>query len=270
MKKKLLIILAVILVLLATILVYSSKVTSHHIKVIETSIIDDNLPEKYHGLKVVHFSDILYGKLTTIKDLEKVVTKINETNPDIVVFTGDLFHKDIKLNNKEINKVTSCLSKIKAKYGLFAIMGDNDTKYKDSYYQIFGSIGTILDNESALVYINDTTPIRITGINNPNKEETKTEEELKLYNILLLHKPDDIDKVKNKYNLVLAGHSMGGQIKLPFYGPLIKLKGAKNYFSGDYTANGMKLFVTDGIGTQNINMRINNNPKINFYRIYQK
>ena len=270
MKKKLLIFLAIILVLLALVLIYSSKITSHNVKVIEYSITDKNLPEKYHGLKVIHFSDILYGKLTTIKDLDKVVKKINETNPDIVVFTGDFFHKDIKLSDKEIEKVTSSLKKINAKYGMFVILGDNDIKYKDSYFKIFGEIATILDNESIDIYLNDKTPIRITGIRDTSKEELKTEEENKLYNILLLHKPDDIDKIKNKYSLVLAGHSMGGQIKLPFYGSLIKLKGAKKYFSGLYTVNDMKLYVNDGIGSQNINMRIGNNPKINFYRIYAK
>ena len=63
---------------------------------------------------------------------------------------------------------------------------------------------------------------------------------------------------------------MGGQIKLIFYGPLIKLKGAKTYISGEYDINGSKLFVNDGIGSQNTNMRINNHPKINLYRLYSK
>ena len=61
---------------------------------------------------------------------------------------------------------------------------------------------------------------------------------------------------------------MGGQIKLPFFGPLIKLKGSKTYVSGYYEVNGTKLYVSDGIGSQNVSMRVNNHPKINFYRLY--
>ena len=269
MKKKLIIVLVSIIVLLSIILIYSSKVTTHSIKVVEYGIIDNKLPNEYHGLKIVHFSDISYVKSTTIKELEKLVKKINDLNPDVVVFTGDLFHKNIKITDKEKDKIKSLLSKINAKYEKYAILGDSDLKFKDAFYQILSDDFIILDNGINLLYITSSKPIRFMGLNNINKEEIiSDEEENILYNILLLHKPDDLEKLKNKYNLVFAGHSMGGQIKLPFYGPLIKLKGAKKYISGEYDYNGAKLFVSDGIGSQSVNMRINNKPKINLYRIY--
>ena len=270
MKKKLIICLVIVLFLLVLVLLYNKYFVSHKIKVMEYAIIDKNLPENFHGLKIVHYSDILYGKSTTTKDIDKMVNKINELNPDIVIFTGDLFIKDIKVNNKELEKIKTSLSRINAKYKKYAVLGDNDKKYKDSFYQIFDDDYDILDNEESLFYLNGELPIRFMGISNPKKEELITDEEIKYYNILLTHKPDDVTSLKNNYNLMFAGHSMGGQIKLIFYGPLIKLKGAKTYISGEYDINGSKLFVNDGIGSQNTNMRINNHPKINLYRLYSK
>lgn len=269
MKKKLIIVLLVILAIIAITLLFNKYFIAHKIKIIEYGITDKNIPENYHGLKIVQYSDILYGKSTTLKDLNKLTKKINELKPDIVIFTGDLFMKDIKINEKELVKIQKALSKINAKYGMYAVIGDNDLSFKDSFYQVFQDDYTILDNESSLFYINEEIPVRITGINDPRKEELFNEDD-NLYNILITHKPDNILKLKNKYNLAFAGHSMGGQIKLPFFGPLIKLEGSKTYISGYYEVNNTKLYVNDGIGTQNISMRVNNYPKINFYRLYNK
>ena len=269
MKKKLIIALLITLVFLALTLLFNKYFIAHKIKIVEYGITDKNIPDNFHGLKIVHYSDILYGKSTTLKDLEKAVNKINEIKPDIVIFTGDLFIKELKIGEKELNKIKNTLSKIDAKYGMYAVIGDNDLKYKDSFYQVLQDDYIILDNESSLIYINEETPIRITGINNPKKEELIAEDDT-LYDILIIHKPDELIKLKNKYNLVFAGHSIGGQITLPFFGPLIKLKGAKTYIGGYYDINGTKLYVNEGLGTQNVSMRVNNRPKINFYRIYNK
>ena len=269
MKRKLIIILISIIFLLSIILIYSKKVTSHSLKVVEYGIVDKNIPDDFHGMKIVHFSDVEYGKTTNLKDLEKIIKKVNELNPDIVIFTGDFFNKNIKVSDNEKEKIKNILSTINSKYENYAILGDNDISFKDLFYQIFNDNFIILDNESNLLYTTSGKPVRFMGLNDINKEEIINDEDNnKLYNILLLHKPDEIDNIKNKYNLVFAGHSMGGQIKIPFYGPLIKLKGAKKYISGEYKVNNTMLYVNDGIGSESINMRINNKPKINLYRIY--
>lgn len=270
MKKKLIIVLIIILVLLTIVLVYNKAYKSHHITVKEYAITDKLLPEPYHGLKIVQYSDILYGKSANLNDIKNMVKKINMARPDIVIFTGDFFSKDIKLSQKELEKIKKELNKINAKYEKFVVIGDNDLTFKDAFYQLFNDEYKILDNESFLFYLDSEVPIRITGINNPKKEEVLSEEDNKLFNILMIHKPDELMKLKNNYNLAFAGHSIGGQIKLPFFGPLIKLKGAKTYISGKYKVGNTTLFVNDGIGSQNFNMRIGNNPKINFYRLYAK
>ncbi len=269
MKKKLIITLIIVILLLSIVLIYSKKITSHSLKVTEYGIVDKNIPDEFHGLKIVHFSDVQYGKLTNLNDLKKVINKINELNPDVVIFTGDFFNKNIKVTDNEKEKIKNLLLTINSKYENYAILGDNDLLFKDLFYQIFNDNFIILDNESNLLYISSGKPIRFIGLNDITKEEIINDEDNnKLYNILLLHKPDEIESLKNKYNIVFAGHSMGGQIKLPFYGPLIKLNGAKKYISGEYKINDTLLYVNDGIGSESINMRIGNKPKINFYRIY--
>lgn len=269
MKKKLIITLLVILVILIIVFFYNKYFVSHKIKIKEYGIVEKNIPESFHGLKVVHFSDILYGKSTNLKDIKNVVKKINELNPDVVIFSGDLFFKDIKVSDKEVEKIKNELKRINVKSEKFAILGDNDKKFKDKFYTIFNDDFVILDNEVYDLYNGSEESIKIIGITDYKKEDEALKEDPS-FKILILHKPDEIEKLKNKYNIVLSGHSLGGQIKLPFYGSLIKISGAKKYISGKYKIDNTTLFVNDGIGSQNVNTRINNYPKINFYRIYSK
>lgn len=269
MKKKTIIILLITLLIITFLLIINKFIISKNIKIVEYAIIDKKLPDNFHGLKIMHFSDIHFGKNTSISTIKKIKDKADKLRPDIIVFSGDFFDKNIKVSDNEIKKIKSEIDKIYAKYERYAILGDNDIKYKDKFYQIFDESYKILDNESSLFYLNSTTPLKITGFNDTSKE-IKYENESKLYEIAILHKPDDADKLLNKYNIIFASHSMGGQIKFPFFGPIIKTNGCKKYTSGKYEVNNSVLYVNEGIGSYNISFRVNNSPKIDLYRLYSK
>ena len=87
--------------------------------------------------------------------------------------------------------------------------------------------------------------------------------------ITLIHKPDEIKNLDNT-NLVFAGHSLGGQIKLPFIGGLKKIDGASTYLDSYYQVNNKQLYISNGIGTQDISFRFYNTPSITLYRLYNK
>ena len=76
--------------------------------------------------------------------------------------------------------------------------------------------------------------------------------------------------LKNKFNLILAGHSHHGQIRLPLIGAIILPDGAKKYYNGYYEFNKTKLYISNGIGTSTINFRLFNKPSFNLYRITNK
>ena len=71
-------------------------------------------------------------------------------------------------------------------------------------------------------------------------------------------------------SLILAGHSLGGQIRIPFWGALIKLNGAKKYSDNYYKINDSQMYISYGIGNGNINIRLFNEPSINVYRLIAK
>lgn len=270
-------IIIIFLIIIFGILFYINFIEIKFLKINEYKIESNKIPETFDGLKIVHFSDIHYGTTINEKELEKVVNKINDLNPDIVIFTGDLFDKNIKINEDTQKTITEALSKIETRLYKYAIIGNEDTSNENYSLIMKDSNFIILNNESTLIYDNNNTPIMITGFNT-NEEVNYTIltnfideiDTTNLYKIVLTHQPDNTDNFLS-YNpdLILAGHSLGGLIKIPFIKPLFLQDGAKTYYNDSYNLNNSQLFISNGLGTSGLNARFNNLPSINLYRLYK-
>lgn len=232
----------------------------------EYSIISEEIPKGFDGMKIVQISDIHYGTTINESSLKKMVNKVNQLKPDIIVFTGDLVAKGINPTDKIKAEITVNLSKLEATIGKYAIASNEDLE-NDSFFDLITNSGfTLLNNEAKLIYNNDDEPIELVGISSINSKIELTDN----YKIALIHKPDDIDNIKNdNYNIVMAGHNHGGIIRLPFLGGLINIEGAKKYHNDYYEIYNTKLYVSSGLGTSNINFRMFNQPSINLYRFYK-
>lgn len=142
--KKIIFFTIIFFIVILCLFLYSSFIGTKGLIVKEYKIVNKNLPDEFNGLKVVHFSDVHYGKHFNKKRLEQVINKINELNPDIVVLTGDLL--DSKLNDEEIAELKGLLSKINVNIGKYAINGNHDN-YKYWEYII---------SDSGFINLNDT------------------------------------------------------------------------------------------------------------------
>ena len=90
-------------------------------------------------------------------------------------------------------------------------------------------------------------------------------------NLVLTHNPDDIDLLSSDEEyVVLAGGSLKGQVRIPFFGGIIKKDGYKKYTESYYNIGNIKLYNSGGIGTNNVNFRLFNKPEINLYRLEKK
>lgn len=239
----------------------------------------DDIPNSFDSLKIVHFSDLHYNRALTINKVKDIVKEINLINPDIVVFTGDLVDEDVYLEDKDYDLLINTLKEINAKYGKYAILGNHDynlniNKVIDTYKS---SDFKYLDNNYDIIYSNSLDKIFLGGINNYKEEDTfkifdyfnDTEDE-NIYKIILTHEPDITDDIleKKDINLILAGHSHNGQIRLPIVGAMYTPPGSKKYYDNHYKINDTNLYISSGIGFSLVNYRFLDKPSINFYRIY--
>ena len=281
--RKFIVITCVIILIISGLLLYSRFIATSGLNVKEYKVVNDKITDEYHGLKIVHLSDIHFGSTITENDLDHLVNKVNELNPDIVVITGDIIDERISYDK---NILIDYLKKIQSKLGKFAISGNHDLPLDDFNSIVEESGFTNLDNTYKLIYANSSKPIIISGISSNYSDSsnigTKTAEfdsyianltdDIKpIYSILLIHEPDFIDSLNiDNYDLILAGHSHGGQVKLPLIKKLYTPYGAKKYYDEYYKINQTDLYISSGLGTSKLKFRLFNRPSINFYRITNK
>lgn len=278
--------LIILTIIIICFFLYMNKVATHGLITNEIKITDPSI-NTFHSLKIVQFSDLHYGKTTYEKDLIKLVNEINKNKPDIVVFTGDLIDKSIKAEDEVVKIVTRELKRIDANIGKYMITGEQDTNNSQYLMMMENSNFIDLNNKYDLIYNKDYEHIMIAGLSNSTNDPKATVDRFKetsdylkglketdakpIYKILIMHEPDEINTIEyGLFNLVLAGHSHGGQIRLPFIGAINKFNNAKEYSDSYYELNETKLYVSSGIGTTNYSLRLFNKPSINFFRITKR
>lgn len=243
------------------------------ITVEEYAITSNKITENYNGLKIIQFSDIQFGRITNEKELKKVVNKINETKPDIIVFTGDMLSDYITLSDDNKNFLKDTLKELNASLGKYAVTGDKDYTDIDFYKELCETAGfKILNKETVPIYYKGNTPIYITGVASLQEEKDMLwhTESNNNYQILLAHEPIRFNENYKYTDLTLSGHSMGGIIRIPFLNGILKDENSSTYEKGRYDKENSTLFVNPGIGSDKINGRFLNHPTIYLYRLYHQ
>ena len=249
------IMLSIILIILCIGMFIGAKI----VIVKEYRIEKNNIPSSFHGIKIVQISDLLYNSFNK-KDLEKLEKQINEIEPDILIFTGDIKRKDIKLTKEDIEILENFFKNINSSIKKYAINGDLDD---DSFNLIIENSNFILlNNEIDSVFYKDPTPIDIIGFNTNNLDFEKIKSER--FSICLLHNPDEIDTILEHVNcnIAFSGDTLGGEIKL-FGEPVLDNHKYKNNY---YKIKDTDFYISNGIGNES-NIRFFNHPSISLYRL---
>jgi len=247
--RKIVKIISIIFIIIFSIIAYGVFIGAKTFEVNEYKITNNKVPINFHGIKIVHISDILFNSLNK-KDLNKIKDKVNKLEPDILVFTGNLKREDYNLEKDEIKTLENFFTSLNASIKKYAVRGINDDESFDLVME--NSNFYVLDNQNELLYYKNNLPINITNNNETNEN---------YYTICILSNPDELNNTN--CNLALAGSNLGGEIKIPFYkGILTNYKYSDNY----YKLNNTELYISNGLGN-NYNIRLFNHPSINLYRL---
>lgn len=251
---------------------YAREVEPRMLDITRHTIKNAELPSGFDGIKLIQFSDTHIGFQYTMEQLKELTTKINTLDADLIVFTGDLL--DDPRHFTEKTKIISMLSSLKAPLGKFAVYGNHDHGGygSDLYKQIMEQSGfTLLLNNAANVKLLDGSSIWIAGIDDamlgkPDLKESITKIPNNSFTILLSHAPDKAEEAAQyPIQLQLSGHSHGGQIQIPFYGPLVTPPFAEKYAEGFYTTgpqSSLTLYVNRGLGTTRLPFRFLSQPEL--------
>lgn len=256
---------------------YAREIEPRMLDITRHTIKNAALPSGFDGVRLIQFSDTHIGYQYTMDQLKKLITRINGLNPDMIVFTGDLL--DDPRHFTEKTRLISMLSKLNAPQGKFAVYGNHDHGGygSDLYKQIMEQSGfTLLLNTSANIKLLDGSSIWIAGIDDamlgkPDLNASMVEIPKNSYTILLSHAPDKAEEAAQyPIQMQLSGHSHGGQIQIPFYGPLVTPPFAEKFVEGFYTVgrnSGLILYVNRGLGTTRLPFRFLSQPELAIFTL---
>ncbi|SHM88798.1 metallophosphoesterase [Gracilibacillus kekensis] len=256
---------------------YARELEPNMLDIHTVNIESPKITNTFENYKILQFSDTHLGFNYTLQQLEDLVSKINQQNPDIVVFTGDLI--DNPRTYKVTQKLVTILDQIQTKDGKYWIYGNHDHGGygTDILRDIFNQGGfELLQNRHRQINKNGDI-INILGVDDvllgkPDIKQALQEVDQNFLTILLAHEPDFADVVKNyPVDIQLSGHSHGGQVQLPFIGYIYTPHLAEKYVEGFYSVGSfpLQLYVSRGIGTTRLPYRFFCKPEITVYHLKQ-
>ncbi len=247
----------------------------NNIQIEKQVIAIENLPQRFDGVKIVQLSD--FHSLWFGSREKKVLEMLEELKPDFVFITGDFVDPITKaITDRKLNSVKIFWQKLGEKYEnrIFGVLGNHDTKFVKNY--LIESGITILDNENKKLILNNEH-IYLVGVDDPwtrraNLSKAMEGIENEGPKILLAHAAEIIDEaVREKIDLVLVGHTHGGQINFPVLEWLQPLSEyGRKYTSGLFRIEDTYLYVNRGIGTSILPIRFNCPPEITLIELQKK
>ena len=286
-NKKIVVLICITLILISILMCFSKK-----IDVTKYTISNKKIPEEFNGFKIVQLSDFhSEGYRDTT---ERLIDKVKNINPDIIVMTGDMVSWDME----DIEEVKILIKSLSEVYPIYYIDGNHEHlaeilrpgKYV-AFIEFMKELGvTTIKNDYIEIYKGDKS-INLYGINLPldgatglyvNKfqleknyvEKTLPEVDNDKFNILLAHTPTFIKQYSQwGADLVLCGHMHGGIVRIPFTN--IGLLSPERtifpkYAAGKFKVNGSIMIVNRGIGGSSFDLRLFNNPEITVITLKSK
>lgn len=281
--KKLLKRILLVIVTLVILGLFYYELTQASVRRIEIDVqtrVFDNLPSAFDNKTLVFFSDVHFNKFMDAERLMPFIETINDLNPDIILFGGDLFdHPSVDYPSETtIETMTSMFKNLQAPLGKFAVYGNHDLESsltKSLIASIYQESGfQLLVNESVKIYHEQFDSITLVGLDSqllgqPDIKQAFQDVDEQQLVITLSHTPDIVGELTNTpTQWQLSGHSHGGQVALPLIGPIYKVPFATQYPKSQ-TVETIILDVSNGIGTTRFDMRLFANPQIHYYTLRQ-
>lgn len=239
------------------------------LQVTEYTVSSSKIPGGFHGFRIVQISDLHNAEFG--ENNHRLLNNIRKLQPDIIVITGDLI--DSRRTNLEIAVAfTEAAAEIAPTY---YVPGNHEARFSSlsNIHKRLSDAGAQLLLKKNVLLEKDGQKIRLSGIWDAIfYPDGQFPDEVKallpndgIYTILLSHQPEEFPAyVEAGADLVLAGHTHGGQFRLPFLGGIFTLSEGffPKYDGGVLTEGDTTMVISRGLGQSVIPLRINNRPEI--------
>lgn len=243
---------------------YANQIETEWLAVEELTLALPHLPPAAEGLRVVHLTDLHLYPHTQLPFIQKVVAEAIRQKPDVLLLTGDY----VTERADAIFELAPVLAQINPTFGTFATLGNHDHWTNAAVVtQGLREAGiVVLDNQGAVLGMDW---LYVAGVDDctsgrPDVQAALAHRPAQTPTILLAHEPDTADwwAADGRIQLQLSGHTHGGQICAPGYGPLVLPNLGHKYAQGLFQVEEMLLYTSRGIGVVGLPLRFNCRPEM--------
>jgi uncharacterized protein len=252
---------------------YAGEISRHEISVQRLMVKLPRLPEAFRGLTIAQLSDFHYAQFTEPYFIRQVIERVNLLKPDVVVFTGDYITKGF-WPEREMLRFTGECAEILARVDCpirYAVLGNHDCTvelYSQAMIEALEAHNIpVLENRSVPLE-RDGARLWFAGTGDALLGRMHLDQAIPVASadepvILLVHEPDVLPQVaRHNVDLMLSGHTHGGQVRFPFLPPMFLPGLGQRYVAGLFRLGDTQLYVNRGIGTVNLPFRLNCPPEI--------
>lgn len=251
---------------------YAHDVEPHWIDIARVSLPLPRLAAAFHGYRLVQMSDIHMDDTMTPARLAAIVALVNAQQPDLVAITGDFVTADAASDPVALAAV---LRELRPRDATAAVMGNHDHWWDPVAIRGVMRDGGIIDVDNAVHTLRrGAARLHIAGVDDYMERQDRLDRVLAALPsegaaILLAHEPDyaDISSASGRFDLQISGHSHGGQLRLPLWGPLILPRYGTKYPDGRYLVGAMAQYTNRGLGMLRPHVRFNCRPEITVFTL---
>lgn len=249
---------------------YASLFEPGWIEVTQTHPKLRRLPAAFSGFRLVQISDLHFGGWMTVEKLQTALSLVYAQKPDLVAITGDFVEGEPKSAAKALDTARETLRELAQRVPTFAVLGNHD------YWTDAPMVHHFLEDVGINELRNDIFPIERAGerfylcgvddIWESQNDLDAVTSQLSMQNcaILMAHEPDFADQsaVSGFFDMQISGHSHGGQVVLPIFGPPLLPWLGQKYHTGLYQVGQMLQYTNRGLGMIRPPVRFNCRPEI--------
>jgi predicted MPP superfamily phosphohydrolase len=221
-----------------------------------------DLPQAFEGFRLVHLTDLHAGSSVCFNHLDRAIEVANAQAADLIALTGDFIHK----GHRYIERVAAAVSRLSARHGVVAVLGNHDFAVRNALgvrsikrlhrlveEALVGAGIQVLRNRARPIQLHGKT-LNVVGVDDLWSGACDVETAFQGLcgsspRVLLAHNPRTVERLHGRRcDLILSGHTHGGQINWPGLGRFLLGRHGKRFAAGMYQYHNSLLYVNRGVG----------------------
>jgi len=235
------------------------------------------LPRVFSGFRAAQISDIHMGGWMSLDRFQRVADSISVQKPDVVLITGDFLmgHSFTVASRQSLKDLMDVLSPLASSIPSFAVLGNHDYwTNSEAIREVLRACGITDLTNAVFTLTRGGENLHLCGVDDVWKGDVRLDDVIAQLSdngaaILLAHEPDfaDISAATGKFDLQVSGHTHGGQIVIPFYGPPKLPYLGRKYPNGLYKVGNMFQYTNRGVGINRLALRFNCPAEITLFEL---